>query len=149
MGVYTGLHRRGFLSQVFLAISLAGISLPTFLIGILLILVFGVLSQDINAALGFALVPQLPTFGRGDTVQLGWWSTGFLTESGLLALILPSITLALFQMTLIMRSEEHTSELQSLMRISYAVFCLKKNNKQAQNKYLRINLTLIIQKYTN
>src|SRR3546814_5335008 len=113
MGVYTGLHRRGFLSQVFLAVSLAGISLPTFLIGILLILVFGVLSQDINAALGFALVPQLPTFGRGDTVQLGWWSTGFLTESGLLALILPSITLALFQMTL--RSEEHTSELQSLM----------------------------------
>src|SRR3546814_12474067 len=100
MGVYTGLHRRGFLSQVFLAVSLAGISLPTFLIGILLILVFGVLSQDINAALGFALVPQLPTFGRGDTVQLGWWSTGFLTESGLLALILPSITLALFQIPL-------------------------------------------------
>src|SRR3546814_13309802 len=76
-------------------LSLVGISLPTFLIGILLILVFGVLSQDINAALGLALVPQLPTFGRGDTVQLGWWSTGFLTESGLLALILPSIPLAL------------------------------------------------------
>src|SRR3546814_12711899 len=84
-------------------LSLVGISLPTFLIGILLILVFGVLSQDINAALGLALVPQPPTFGRGDTVQLGWWSTGFLTESGLLALILPSITLALFQLTLIMR----------------------------------------------
>src|SRR3546814_20757856 len=103
MGVYTGLHRRGFLSQVFLAISLAGISLPTFLIGILLILVFGVLSQDINAALGLALVPQLPTFGRGDTVQLGWWSTGFLTASGLLATILPSITLALSTLTPIMR----------------------------------------------
>src|SRR3546814_15100131 len=82
---YTTLSRsrRGFLPQVFLTLSLVGISLPTFLIGILLILVFGVLSQDINAALGLALVPQLPTFGRGDTVQLGWWSTGFLTESGL------------------------------------------------------------------
>src|SRR3546814_2167496 len=113
MGVYTGLHRRGLISQVFLAVSLAGISLPTFLIGILLILVFGVLSQDINAALGFALVPQLPTLGRGDTVQLGWWSTGFLTESGLLALILPSTPLPTLQLTL--RSEEHTSELQSLM----------------------------------
>src|SRR3546814_13974030 len=103
MGVYTGLHRRGFLSQVFLAISLAGISLPTFLIGILLILVFGVLSQDMNATLGFALVLQLPTFGSGDTVQLDWWSTGFLTESGLLALLRPSITLARFQITLIIR----------------------------------------------
>jgi len=120
MGVYTGLNRRGFLSQVFLTLSLVGISLPTFLIGILLILVFGVLSQDINAALGFTLVPQLPTFGRGDTVQLGWWSTGFLTESGLLALILPSITLALFQMTLIMRLVR--SEMLEVLRTDYIKF---------------------------
>src|SRR3546814_10026617 len=34
------------------------------------------------------------------------------------------------------RSEEHTSELQSLMRISYAVFCLKKKIKHIQNKYI-------------
>jgi peptide/nickel transport system permease protein len=120
MGVYTGLHRRGFLSQVFLSISLVGISLPTFLIGILLILVFGVLSQDINAALGLTLVPQLPTFGRGETVQLGWWSTGFLTESGLLALILPSVTLALFQMTLIMRLVR--SEMLEVLRTDYIKF---------------------------
>src|SRR3546814_4759418 len=33
------------------------------------------------------------------------------------------------------RSEEHTSELQSLMRISYAVFCLKKNNKQKTQRH--------------
>jgi len=120
MGVYTGLHRRGFLSQTFLAVSLIGISLPTFLIGILLILVFGVMSQDINAALGFTLVPQLPTFGRGDTVQLGWWSTGFLTTSGLLALILPSVTLALFQMTLIMRLVR--SEMLEVLRTDYIKF---------------------------
>jgi peptide/nickel transport system permease protein len=120
MGVYTGLHRRGFLSQVFLTVSLVGVSLPTFLIGILLILVFGVLSQDINAALGLSLVPQLPTFGRGETVQLGWWSTGFLTESGLLALILPSITLALFQMTLIMRLVR--SEMLEVLRTDFIKF---------------------------
>ena len=120
MGVYTGLHRRGFLSQVFLTVSLIGISLPTFLIGILLILVFGVMSQDINQAIGFALLPQLPTFGRGDVTQIGWWSTGFLTKSGILALILPSITLALFQMTLIMRLVR--SEMLEVLRTDYIKF---------------------------
>ena len=70
MGVYTALRRNTWLSQFLLAVSLIGVSLPTFLIGILLILVFAVL-------LGW-----LPSFGRGDTVSLGWWSTGFLTASG-------------------------------------------------------------------
>ncbi|WP_422365835.1 ABC transporter permease [Pelagibius sp.] len=120
MGVYTGLHRRGFLSQVFLTISLIGVSLPTFLIGILLILIFGVMSQDINSALGFSLLPQLPTFGRGEVTQVGWWSTGFLTQSGILALILPSITLALFQMTLIMRLVR--SEMLEVLRTDYIKF---------------------------
>jgi len=91
MGVYTGIHRDGWLSKVFLTISLIGISLPTFLIGILLILFFAVI-------LGW-----LPSFGRGEVVHIGAWSTGFLTVSGWRALILPSITLGLFQMTLIMR----------------------------------------------
>jgi peptide/nickel transport system permease protein len=81
MGVYTALRRNSWLTQFLLAISLVGVSLPTFLIGILLILVFAVL-------LGW-----LPSFGRGDTVAIGWWSTGFLTWSGIKALILPSITL--------------------------------------------------------
>ena len=91
MGVYTALRRKGVLANVFLAVSLIGVSLPTFLIGILLILVFAVL-------LGW-----LPSFGRGDTVDLGWWSTGLLTRDGWSHIILPAITLCLFQMTLIMR----------------------------------------------
>ena len=91
MGVYTALRRNGFLSRTFMTISLIGVSLPTFLIGILLILLFGVILR------------WLPTFGRGDIIEIGWWSTGFLTASGLKSLIMPSITLALFQMTLIMR----------------------------------------------
>lgn len=91
MGIYTALKRNGVLSRSFMAISLIGISLPTFLIGILMILFFGVILR------------WLPSFGRGDVVQLGWWSTGFLTKSGWLSLIMPAFTLALFQMTLIMR----------------------------------------------
>ncbi|OWT63471.1 ABC transporter permease [Candidimonas nitroreducens] len=91
MGIYTALKRRGVLSHTFMTISLIGISLPTFLIGILMILVFGVLLR------------WLPSFGRGEVVHLGWWTTGFLTKSGWLSLIMPAFTLALFQMTLIMR----------------------------------------------
>ncbi len=108
MGVYTGLHRDSWLSRFFLTISLIGVSLPTFLIGILLILVFSVM-------LGW-----LPSFGRGDVVKLGWWSTGFLTASGLKALILPAITLGLFQMTLIMRLVR--SEMLEVLRTDYIKF---------------------------
>jgi peptide/nickel transport system permease protein len=108
MGVYTALRRNSWLSQALLAISLIGVSLPTFLIGILLILVFSV-------QLGW-----MPSFGRGDTVQIGWWSTGFLTASGLKALVLPSITLGLFQMTLIQRLVR--SEMLEVLRTDYIRF---------------------------
>ncbi|MFN2644140.1 MAG: ABC transporter permease [Burkholderiales bacterium] len=108
MGVYTALRRKSWLSHAILALSLIGVSLPTFLIGILLILVFSV-------QLGW-----LPSFGRGDTVQLGWWSTGLLTVSGLKALVLPSITLGLFQMTLIQRLVR--SEMLEVLRADYIRF---------------------------
>jgi peptide/nickel transport system permease protein len=108
MGVYTALRRNSWLSQLLLAVSLAGVSLPTFLIGILLILVFAV-------NLGW-----LPSFGRGETVTVGWWTTGLLTASGLKALILPAITLGLFQMTLIMRLVR--SEMLEVLRTDYIKF---------------------------
>jgi peptide/nickel transport system permease protein len=108
MGVYTALRPKSWLTQALLALSLAGVSLPTFLIGILLILIFSVY-------LGW-----LPSFGRGDTVTLGWWTTGFLTASGLKALILPSITLGLFQMTLIQRLVR--SEMLEVLRTDYIRF---------------------------
>jgi peptide/nickel transport system permease protein len=91
MGVYTAIHRVGVLSRLVLTVSLVGVSLPTFVIGIAMIYLFSV-------TLGW-----LPSFGRGDTVALGGWSTGLLTLSGLQALILPAITLGLFQMTFIQR----------------------------------------------
>src|SRR5882672_7665610 len=108
MGVYTALRPKSWLSHVLLALSLAGVSLPTFLIGILLILVFSV-------QLGW-----LPSFGRGDTVALGWWTTGLLTASGLKSLILPAITLGLFQMTLIQRLVR--SEMLEVLRTDYIRF---------------------------
>ncbi len=107
-GVYTALRRGKAFAQVLLALSLVGVSLPTFLIGILLILIFAVI-------LGW-----LPSFGRGETVALGWWTTGLLTASGLKALILPAITLSLFQMTLIMRLVR--AEMLEVLRTDYIKF---------------------------
>ncbi|MEM9330160.1 MAG: ABC transporter permease [Pseudomonadota bacterium] len=108
MGVYTALKRDSFISKIFLTVSLVGISLPTFLIGILLIFVFAVQLQ------------WLPSFGRGQTVDLGWWTTGLLTSSGIKALIMPAITLGLFQMTLIMRLVR--SEMLEVLRTDYIKF---------------------------
>lgn len=108
LGVYTAIRRNGWLSNFIMSSSLIGVSLPTFLIGILLIYLFGVHLR------------WLPTFGRGEVVDLGWWTTGFLTESGLKSLILPSITLGLYQMTLIMRLVR--SEMLEVLRQDYIRF---------------------------
>jgi peptide/nickel transport system permease protein len=109
MGVYTGLHRKRFLSRLFMTVSLVGVSLPTFLVGILLILVFSVW-------LGW-----LPSFGRGPVVHIGrWWTTGFTSWAGARALILPSVTLGLFQMTLIMRLVR--AEMLEVLRTDYIRF---------------------------
>jgi peptide/nickel transport system permease protein len=108
MGVYTGLHRNAWSSRIFLAASLVGVSLPTFLIGILLILFFAV------------VLAVLPSFGRGDVIAVGGWSTGFLTLTGIKALVLPSVTLALFQMTLISRLVR--SEMLEVLRTDYVKF---------------------------
>jgi peptide/nickel transport system permease protein len=108
LGVYTGLHRHGALSRVMLTVSLIGISLPTFLIGILLILIFAVW-------LGW-----LPSFGRGKVVALGWWTSGLTSWEGFRALILPAVTLSLFQMTLIMRLVR--AEMLEVLRTDYIKF---------------------------
>jgi peptide/nickel transport system permease protein len=108
MGVYAALKRKSKLTQFFMMVSLLGVSLPTFLIGILLILVFAV-------GLGW-----LPSFGRGDTVKLGWWTTGFLTKDGIAHLVLPGATLAIFQLTLIMRLVR--AEMLEVLRTDYIKF---------------------------
>ena len=108
LGVYTAINRKGWVSQLFMSVSLIGVSLPTFLIGLLLILWFAVTLR------------WLPAFGRGDVVFIGWWATGFLTPSGLLSLILPALTLALFQMTLIMRLVR--AEMLEVLRADFIKF---------------------------
>ena len=108
LGVLTAIRRDGVLSPVVMTVSLVGVSLATFLIGILLIYLFSV------------ELDWLPSFGRGEVVDLGWWTTGLLTEAGLKALILPAITLGLYQMTLIMRLVR--SEMLEVMRQDYIRF---------------------------
>ena len=108
LGIYTALKQRAFSSGVIMTLSLVGVSLPTFLIGIGLIYVFAV------------ELKWLPSFGRGEVVQIGWWRTGLLTQSGLRSLILPAITLSLFQLTLIMRLVR--AEMLEVMRTDYIRF---------------------------
>jgi peptide/nickel transport system permease protein len=109
LGVYTALNRRAVSSHILLIISLIGVALPTFVIGIVLILVFSVW-------LGW-----LPSFGRGGLMAIGdSWTTRLLTPSGLKALILPSVTLGLFQMTLIMRLVR--SEMLEVLRSDFVKF---------------------------
>lgn len=117
LGVFTAIRRDGVAANIIMATSLIGVSLPTFLIGILLIYLFSV-------ELGW-----LPSFGRGDVTRIGdQWTTGFLTESGLKALILPSITLGLYQMTLIMRLVR--SEMLEVLRQDYIRFARARGLKE-------------------
>ncbi|MBC7131848.1 MAG: ABC transporter permease [Roseovarius sp.] len=108
LGVFTAIRRRGVAANVIMTVSLIGVSLPTFLIGILLIYVFAV------------ELKWLPSFGRGEVVRIGGWTTGFLTATGLKALILPAITLGLYQMTLIMRLVR--TEMLEVLRMDYIRF---------------------------
>jgi peptide/nickel transport system permease protein len=108
MGVYAALKRGTFMSQLFMTVSLLGVSLPTFLIGILLILVFAV-------NLGW-----FPSFGRGEVTQMGWWTTGLMTAKGWHHITLPAITLAIFQLTLIMRLVR--AEMLEVLRTDYIKF---------------------------
>ena len=130
MGVYTGLHRKSWLSRLFLTGSLVGVSLPTFLIGILLIFLFAV------------TLNWLPAFGRGETVNLGWWTTGFLSFSGWKSLILPSITLTLWQLALIIRLVR--SEMLEVMRTDFIKFARARGlSKRAIHFHHALKNTLI------
>jgi peptide/nickel transport system permease protein len=108
LGVYTALRRDSWLSRFALTTSLVGVSLPTFVIGIGLIYLFSV-QFDV-----------LPSFGRGQVVSLGWWSTGFLTKSGWAAIIMPAITLSLYQLTLVLRLVR--TEMLEVLRTDYIKF---------------------------
>ena len=107
-GIYTALHRSGLVANTILVGTLIGVSIPTFVIGIFLIYVFGV-------QLGW-----LPTFGRGETVKIGWWTSNFLSLDGWRSLLLPAITLGIYQLTLTMRLVR--SEMQDVMQSDFIRF---------------------------
>ena len=108
LGVYTGIKRNSWISRAVLSISLVGVSLPTFIIGISLIYLFAVILR------------WLPSSGRGGTVDLGWWKTSLLTVDGWRSILLPAITLSLFQLTLILRLVR--AEMLEVMRTDYIKF---------------------------
>ena len=108
LGVYAALRRGRFGSQLVMTLSLLGVSLPTFLIGILLILIFAV------------TLKWLPSFGRGEVVTLGAWTTGFLNADGWKHLILPAVTLSVFQLALILRLVR--AEMLEVLRTDYVKF---------------------------
>ena len=139
LGVYTGIKRKGFFSDLILAVSLLGVSLPTFVIGILFIYLFAVI-------LGI-----LPSFGRGEVVDIGFWSTGFLTISGLKAIILPSVTLSLFQMTYIIRLVR--AEMMEILQTDYIKFARARgiNEKSINYKHALKNglIPVITVSYTH
>ncbi|HWJ88057.1 MAG TPA: ABC transporter permease [Pelagibacterium sp.] len=130
LGVFTALNPKNWASAAIMAFSLVGVSLPTFLIGIGLIYIFAVELQ------------WLPSFGRGQVVNLGFWTTGFLTESGIRSIILPAITLSLFQMTLIMRLVR--AEMLEVLRQDYIKFARARGlSKRAINFGHALKNTLV------
>jgi peptide/nickel transport system permease protein len=122
LGIYTAVRSRSAVAKFAMAASLLGVSIPSFLLGILLMMLFSV-------DLGW-----LPSFGRGDVVQVGWWSTGLLTLGGLKALILPSVTLAAFQTTMMVRLVN--AEMLEVLRTDYIRFA-RARGIRARTLYFR------------
>ncbi len=108
LGVITAIHRGKWYSELLQLVSIIGVSLPSFVVGIMLILVFAVI-------LGI-----LPAFGRGEVVRLGWWSTGLLTPTGRAAILLPALALSLYQITLVMRLVR--AEMMEVLRSDFVKF---------------------------
>jgi peptide/nickel transport system permease protein len=121
LGVYTGINRGSVTSDIILAVSLLGVSLPTFVIGILFIYLFAV------------ILGVLPSFGRGEVIDFGFWTTGLLTTSGLKAIILPSVTLSLFQMTYIIRLVR--AEMMEILQTDYIKFARARGISEKSIQY--------------
>ena len=109
MGVYAALRRGNFLSQLLMTVVAAG-------------RVAALVPDRHPADPCFRRqLKWLPSFGRGDVTYLGCWTTGFFTVDGWKHLILPAVTLAIFQLTLIMRLVR--AEMLEVLRTDYIKFC--------------------------
>lgn len=121
MGVFCAVHPKSALSQTMMGASLVGASLPTFLIGILLILAFSV------------GLPWLPSYGRGETISLGWWKSGLFTWDGWRHLVLPAVTLAAFQMALVVRLAR--GEMMEVLRADFIKFARARGIRERAIRY--------------
>ena len=108
LGVFTGIRRYSWVSKIIMSVSLIGVSLPTFIIGIGLIYLFAVYLR------------WLPSSGRAGVIELGAWKTSLLTVDGWRSIILPAVTLSLFQLTMILRLVR--AEMLEVMRSDYIKF---------------------------
>ena len=108
LGVYTGIKRDTWISRIVMSVSLVGVSLPTFIIGIALIYLFAVHLR------------WLPSSGRSGAIDLGFWKTSLLSVDGWRPIVLPAITLSLFQLTMILRLVR--AEMLEVMRADYIKF---------------------------
>jgi peptide/nickel transport system permease protein len=120
LGVLTALRRNTIDSGAVMTFSLAGVAMPTFVIGILLIYVFSVECKAWAPSIGMPPDWCFPSFGRGETESFGWWKSGLVTASGLKAIVLPALTLSLFQMTLVLRLVR--SQMLEVLRADYIKF---------------------------
>ena len=109
LGLYAGLKPERLSSRIIMTGSILGFSLPTFWVGIMMIMVFAVI-------LGW-----VPATGRGDTVTILGIQVSFLTADGLSHIILPAINLALLKISLVIRlTRAGTREVIHLDYIKFA-----------------------------
>jgi len=108
LGIYTGINRKSPKSQAILAFSVVGVSIPSFLLGILLILIFSV------------WLSVLPSFGRGDTVNILGYTSGLFTTSGLSHIVMPAVVLCMFQLGVILRLIR--AEMMEVLKTDYIRF---------------------------
>ncbi|WP_022942556.1 ABC transporter permease [Psychromonas hadalis] len=112
LGVYSAIHPKSVWTKVILAISSIGISVPVFLTAIILMYIFSI---ELN---------WLPSYGRGDTVIILGWESGFFTKDGLLHLILPCVSLASIMLPLFIRLVR--SEMLEALSSEYVKFAIAK-----------------------
>ena len=111
-GIYCAIKPKSFFARAVMGVSIVGISVPVFLTAIFSIYIFSI-------GLGW-----LPSFGRGEVVDFGWWQTGFLTLDGLEHLILPAFALSSIMLPLFIRLIR--GEMMEVLRTEYVRFAWAK-----------------------
>jgi peptide/nickel transport system permease protein len=130
LGLYAGLRPHSPLSKGILAGSILGFSLPTFWVGLMLIMVFAV-------QLGW-----LPSTGRGETVEVLGMRWSFLTRDGLAHMVMPAINLSLFKISLVIRLTR--AGVRETMLMDYVKFARAKGLSPARVTFVHVFKNILI-----